>query len=131
MEHHRRRLEQARAFLHHRACEPVSLATLANLACLSPYHFHRLYREAFGETPLETLTRRRMEIAKGLILEGKPITEVCFEVGYASPGTFTTRFSRLVGCPPSTFRTTSVRIFAVKPFWAPRLVPACMLRSWI
>lgn len=127
---HLGRLEGARAFLEREAARPISLAEIADLACLSQFHFHRLYREAFGETPLETLTRHRMNRAKLLIVEGMPIGEVCQEVGYVSLGTFSTRFHDLVGCSPKVFRDTSIRIFAVKPFWAPCFVPACMQRAW-
>jgi AraC-like DNA-binding protein len=99
-----RRLERAREFLHAHASEPLDLAQAAKAACLSPFHFHRLFRQTFGETPHEYRTRLRLERARRRIELGSPVTEACFESGFASLGSFSRLFRRCFGAPPSAFR---------------------------
>jgi AraC-like DNA-binding protein len=83
----------------------LSLESLAEIACLSPFHFSRVFRGFTGAPPGAFLTALRMERAKELLLTtDAPITDICFDVGYTSLGTFTTRFSHLVGLSPSYLR---------------------------
>jgi AraC-like DNA-binding protein len=85
--------------------EPLSLPDLANLAWLSPYHFNRVFRQITGVPPFHFLSALRMDAAKRLLLTSNlSVTEVCFEVGYQSLGSFTTHFTRFVGLSPSRFR---------------------------
>ncbi len=85
--------------------EPLSLAELADLACLSPYHFNRVFRQITGLPPFHFVTALRMDAAKRLLLTTTlSVTDVCLEVGYQSLGSFTTHFSRFVGLSPSRFR---------------------------
>ncbi|WP_189057555.1 helix-turn-helix domain-containing protein [Longimycelium tulufanense] len=82
-----------------------SLTELAQVALLSPFHFHRTFRQVTGATPSRFLTALRMAEARSLLVTtDMNITDVCFSVGYSSLGTFTTQFTRLVGTPPSRFR---------------------------
>lgn len=84
---------------------PLPLATLAEIAGLSPFHFARTFRQATGSPPGQFLAALRLEQAKRLLLTTDlPVTEICFAVGYDSLGTFTTRFTQLVGLPPSRVR---------------------------
>lgn len=84
---------------------PLPLATLAEIAGLSPFHFARTFRSATGSPPGQFLTALRLERAKVLLLTTDlSVTEICFAVGYDSIGTFTTRFTRFVGLPPSRIR---------------------------
>src|SRR3954449_5283622 len=99
-----RRLLRARDAIHARYAEPLDLRALAREAALSPYHFLRLFRDAFGTTPHQYLTRVRLEAAKRLLLADAPVTEVCFEVGFQSLGSFSALFARRIGAPPSAFR---------------------------
>src|SRR5881397_3234821 len=72
---------------------------------MSPAHFSRQFRAAYGETPYAYLMTRRIERAKSLLRSGDlSVTDVCFAVGCTSLGTFSTRFAELVGVPPSTYR---------------------------
>jgi len=72
---------------------------------MSPGHFSRQFRAAYGESPYSYLMTRRIERAMALLRRGDlNVTEVCFEVGCASLGTFSTRFTELVGMPPSEYR---------------------------
>jgi AraC-like DNA-binding protein len=85
--------------------QPLDVEALAREAHMSPGHFSRQFRAAYGESPYSYLMTRRIERAMALLLVGDlSVTEVCFEVGCSSLGTFSTRFSELVGVPPSAYR---------------------------
>ena len=96
-----RALVTMRGELDHR----LPLAALAESAGLSPFHFARTFRRAIGSPPGQFLAALRLERAKRLLLTTDlPVTEICFAVGYDSLGTFTTRFTQLVGLPPGQVR---------------------------
>src|SRR5437762_3392330 len=106
--------------------EELTLADLSLEAELSAWHFLRAFRAAFGETPHEFLTRLRLERAKDLLtVTGRPVTEICFDVGFTSLGSFSTLFRRQVGRSPAEFRR-QVRAWVTVPGrhpWA--FVPFC------
>jgi transcriptional regulator GlxA family with amidase domain len=88
--------------------QPLDVPALARTALMSPGHFSRSFRTAFGETPYSYLMTRRIERAKALLRRGDlSVTDVCFEVGCTSLGTFSTRFTELVGESPSAYRARS------------------------
>src|SRR5215216_7824952 len=89
---------------------------MARRALMSPGHFSRAFRRAYGESPYSYLMTRRVERAMAL-LRGSDlsVTEVCFEVGCSSLGTFSTRFTELVGVPPSVYRRQAMRATAGMP----------------
>ncbi|WP_420000330.1 helix-turn-helix transcriptional regulator [Streptomyces boninensis] len=85
--------------------EPLDVPALAHEALMSAGHFQRSFRAAYGETPYSYLMTRRIERAKTLLRRGDlSVTEVCFEVGCTSLGSFSTRFTQLVGESPSAYR---------------------------
>ena len=85
--------------------KPLDVPALARMACMSPGHFSRSFRAAFGETPYNYLMTRRIERAKALLRRGDmSVTEVCFAVGCTSLGSFSARFTELVGMSPSAYR---------------------------
>ncbi len=85
--------------------EPLDVPALAAAAHMSPGHFSRSFRAAFGETPYSYLMTRRIERAKALLRRGDlSVTEVCFAVGCTSLGSFSSRFTELVGESPSAYR---------------------------
>jgi AraC-like DNA-binding protein len=85
--------------------EPLDVDALARDAHMSSGHFSRQFRLAYGESPYGYLMTRRIERAMALLRRGDlSVTEVCFEVGCSSLGTFSSRFTELVGMPPSTYR---------------------------
>jgi AraC-like DNA-binding protein len=123
-----RRLCRARDLLAADPRRPVPLAAAAGAACLSPFHFQRLFCRAFGESPHRFLTRRRIEMAKRLLAaDHLSVTEVCFETGYSSLGSFSAKFHAIVGRPPSTFRREMRRLVGVAAPWRIAAVPACFL----
>jgi AraC-like DNA-binding protein len=85
--------------------QPLDVAALARGAHMSAGHLSRQFRLAYGESPYSYLMTRRIERAMALLRRGdRSVTEACFEVGCSSLGTFSTRFTELVGVPPSVYR---------------------------
>jgi AraC-like DNA-binding protein len=85
--------------------QPLDVAALARAALMSPAHFSRRFRAAYGETPYGYLMTRRVERAKLLLRRGEmSVSEVCFAVGCTSLGSFSSRFTRLVGETPTAYR---------------------------
>jgi AraC-like DNA-binding protein len=99
-----RRLRRARDRMDREYAEPLDVPALARTALMSTAHFSRRFREAYSETPHSYLMTRRIERAKSLLRRGDmSVTEVCFEVGCTSLGSFSTRFTELVGDTPSAY----------------------------
>jgi AraC-like DNA-binding protein len=126
----RRRLDAARLFLDTHLGEALTLDDIARQAHLSKFHFLRLFKAAFHETPHRYLRRRRLEAARRLLIgTDLPVTAVCFHVGFESLGTFSTLFRRSLGASPNEFR----RRYVVVPrsVVAPeRVIPCCWLRRY-
>ena len=99
------RLRRVRDRIDREYAQPLDVEALARDAHMSAGHLSRQFRLAFGESPYSYLMTRRIERAMALLRRGDlSVTEVCFEVGCASLGTFSTRFTELVGVPPSAYR---------------------------
>ena len=102
-----RRISLATDFLHTNYAQDVDLTTLAKMAYLSKYHFLRCFAAEYGETPMQYVTRRRIERAADLLrATNLTVTEVCCLVGYTSLGSFSRRFAELVGVSPSEYQRT-------------------------
>jgi transcriptional regulator GlxA family with amidase domain len=96
--------------------EPLDVEALARGVHLSAGHLSREFKKAYGESPYSYLMTRRIERAKALLDRGDlSVTEVCFAVGCSSLGTFSTRFTELVGMPPSAYRRAEARELAGIP----------------
>ncbi|MEU3913035.1 helix-turn-helix transcriptional regulator [Streptomyces sp. NPDC029721] len=99
------RLRRARDAMDRDYAKPLDVPALARIALMSVGHFQRSFRAAYGETPYGYLMTRRVERAKALLRRGDlSVTEVCFEVGCTSLGSFSSRFTELVGESPSAYR---------------------------
>lgn len=102
------RLRRVRDLIDREYAEPLDVPHLAREALMSVGHFQRSFKEAFGETPHSWLMTRRVERAMALLRGGDvSVTEVCMAVGFSSLGSFSARFTELVGESPSTYRTRS------------------------
>ena len=113
------RLGRARDFIDHCYDHPLSLDQISEKACFSRYHFLRLFRQAFNKTPHQYLIERRIEKAKELLGDDElRVTDVCFEVGFQSLGSFSTLFHKTVGQAPVTYR---------ERVQAKRQVPGCFI----
>jgi len=100
-----RRLRRARDRMDREYAEPLDVPALARTALMSTAHFSRRFRDVYAETPYSYLMTRRIERAKELLRRGElSVTEVCFAVGCQSLGSFSTRFTELVGETPSAYR---------------------------
>lgn len=125
------RLSRSRDFLADSSDRQVRLTDAAATACISKYHYIRLFHQAFGQTPHEFLVRRRMDRARHLLATSDlSVSEVCLEVGYESLGTFSSRFRQLAGCAPTEFRKMVRPSFAVRWAGAHVYVPACFLQFY-
>jgi len=125
------RLDRSRDFIASSLDQRIPLAMAAQKACLSPFHYHRMFVRAFGETPHDFLTRLRIDRAKQLLARDQlPVTEVCLAVGYESLGTFSSLFRDRVGRSPLEYRRNLRRVFPVPQLAPYRFIPACFLLSF-
>jgi transcriptional regulator GlxA family with amidase domain len=116
-----RRLLRARDAMDRGYAQPLDVRSLARVAHVSEAHFIRAFRDTFGETPHRYLQRRRVERAMALLCQtDRSVTEICFDVGFASLGTFSRTFSEIVGEPPTAYRERA----EVED------VPACFTMAW-
>ena len=98
-------LRRARDLMDRDYAKPLDVPAMARTALMSPAHFSRQFRAAYGETPYSYLMTRRIERAKALLRRGDlSVTDVCFAVGCTSLGSFSSRFTELVGESPSSYR---------------------------
>ena len=103
-----RRLLRGKDFLDSFHAEDLPLREVAHAACVSPYHFHRLFREVFGETPNQYLQRKRLERARELLEStDRRVTEISMDVGFESSTSFSALFRRAFGCSPREYRYLS------------------------
>ncbi len=110
------RLRRVRDRIDREYATPLDVEALARDAHMSPGHFSREFRRAFGESPYSYLMTRRIERAMALLRRGDlSVTEVSLAVGCASLGTFSTRFTELVGMPPSAYRRSEAQATAGMP----------------
>src|SRR5207237_9184936 len=110
------RLRRVRDRIDREYAQPLDVEALARGAHMSAGHLSREFRRAYGESPYGYLMTRRIERAMALLRRGDlSVTEVCFEVGCSSLGTFSTRFTELVGVPTSTYRRLATGAMAGMP----------------
>ena len=110
------RLRKAKDRMDREFEQPLDVPALARSAAMSTGHFSRSFKAAFGESPYSYLMTRRIERAKALLRGGDmSVTDACFAVGCTSPGSFSTRFTELVGEAPSVYRARSHSAAAVIP----------------
>ncbi len=120
-----RHLLRAKDLIDARYREQLDVATLAAAAKLSPDHFSREFRRAFGDTPHQYLLTRRLERAAALLRNtDRSTSDVCFAVGLRSVGSFTTSFGRAYGLSPAAYRA------AHPPASSRMRVPTCVLRAY-
>ena len=100
-----RRLRRVTDFIDTHLGRDLTIETLANEACLSPFHFARAFKAATGVAPHAYLTQRRIEQAKSWIVEGLPLAEIAYRLGFSSQAYFTKWFKRLVGATPGAYRS--------------------------
>jgi transcriptional regulator GlxA family with amidase domain len=125
IEDRNRRMLRTRDTMDRAFAQPLDVPALARIACVSPAHFSRQFSATFGESPHRYLQRRRVERAMELLRESeRPVTEICFSVGFSSLGTFSRTFRAIVGESPSAYRARFLDAGAALR------VPACWAMAW-
>jgi AraC-like DNA-binding protein len=116
-----RRMLRARDAMDRAYAQPLDISALARIACVSDAHFIRTFRATFGETPHRYLQRRRVERSMFLLCETeRSVTDICFDVGFTSLGTFSRTFREIVGKTPTAYRKSTTVI----------AVPTCFTMAW-
>ena len=113
-------LRRARDLMDRDYAEPLDVPAMARAALMSPAHFSRKFRAAYGETPYAYLMTRRIERAKAFLRQGMSVTDACVAVGCTSLGSFSSRFTEIVGETPSQYRARDHSHLEV--------VPACVTK---
>ncbi|QDY89271.1 helix-turn-helix transcriptional regulator [Arthrobacter sp. UKPF54-2] len=114
-------LRRARDLIDRHYARPLDVPTMAAGALMSPAHFSRQFKAAYGETPYNYLMTRRIERAMALLRAGASVTDACMDVGCTSLGSFSSRFTEIVGMTPSAYRDREHR--------AVKAMPACVARQ--
>jgi AraC-like DNA-binding protein len=115
-------LRRARDLIDREYAKPLDVPTMAERALMSPAHFSRQFRAAYGETPYSYLMTRRIERAMALLRAGVSVTDACMAVGCTSLGSFSSRFSELVGETPTEYRR--------REHDAVEAMPPCMAKTY-
>jgi len=108
-------LRRARDRIDRDYAEPLDVPAMARTALMSPAHFSRKFRAAYGETPYAYLMTRRIERAQALLRHGMSVTDTCVTVGCTSLGSFSSRFTEIVGETPSQYRARDHRAAEISP----------------
>jgi AraC-like DNA-binding protein len=114
-------LRRARDLIDREYAKPLDVPTMARGALMSPAHFSRRFRAAYGETPYSYLMTRRIERAMALLRAGASVTDACLAVGCTSLGSFSSRFAEIVGESPRVYRSHGHE--------AVKAMPACVAKT--
>jgi AraC-like DNA-binding protein len=114
-------LRRARDLIDREYARPLDVPTMAARALMSPAHFSRQFRAAYGETPYSYLMTRRIERAMALLRDGMSVTDACMAVGATSLGSFSSRFSEIAGETPSAYRA--------REHQSVRAMPTCVAKQ--
>src|SRR5689334_2105536 len=121
------RIVAAKIYIDENFHEPIDLGQISQQAYFSRFHFHRIFRQVYRRTPHQYLTRKRIDKAKDLLAENKPVTDVCNEVGFESIGSFSVLFKKEIGFAPQYYRNMAW-LKKQKSKEQPRsMVPQCFL----
>jgi AraC-like DNA-binding protein len=121
------RIVQAKLFIDNNYADKIDLDNISDEAYFSKFHFIRLFKKVYGKTPHQYLTFVRIEKATLLFRAGKPVTEVCYAVGFESLSSFGSLFKRIVGGTPSAFLEEQLQMkiqIAKTPL---KFVPGCFI----
>jgi AraC-like DNA-binding protein len=114
-------LRRARDLIDREYARPLDVPTMAAGALMSAAHFSRQFKAAYGETPYNYLMTRRIERAMALLRAGLSVTDACMEVGCTSLGSFSSRFTEIVGMTPSAYRA--------REHYAVKAMPSCIAKQ--
>ena len=124
------RIVAAKVYIDENYQESIDLEQISKQAFLSRFHFHRLFRQVYKRTPLQYLTQKRLNKAKDLLSENKPITDVCNDVGYESIGSFSVLFKKEIGFAPQYFRNMAYKKKMEQLAQPKTAIPHCFIESY-
>lgn len=124
------RIATAKMYIDENYQDAIDLEEISQRAFLSRFHFHRLFTKIYCRTPHQYLTQKRLDKAKDLLAENKPVAEVCNEVGFESIGSFSILFKKEIGFAPTYYRNTAW-LKKQKQKEQPRsFIPQCFVDSY-
>lgn len=126
-----RRIVQAKIFIDSYYAHNIDLDNIADEAFFSKFHFIRLFKTIYNQTPHQYLRTVRIEQAKRLLAEAIPVSAVCFSVGFDSTSSFTGLFKRIVGLTPSAYQHQQLKRkndMAATPL---KFIPHCFAKKWL
>ena len=124
------RIVAAKVFIDENYHEAIDLNEISQKACLSRFHFHRLFSKVYKKTPLQYLTAKRIEKAKTILSENKPVTDVCNEVGFESLGSFSVLFKKEIGFAPTYYRNMAWLKKQEAKQQPKKFIPHCFIDSY-
>jgi AraC-like DNA-binding protein len=128
--HTYQRIASAKIYIDENFHEPIDLDDIARQAFISRFHFHRLFRQIYRRTPHQYLTRKRLDKAKVLLAENKPVMEVCNEVGFESIGSFSVLFKKEIGFAPTYYRNMAWLKKQQAKAQPKTVIPHCYIESY-
>lgn len=124
------RIAAAKVYIDENYQEPIDLDSISQQAYLSPFHFHRIFRQVYRHTPHQYLTRKRMDKAKDMLSENRSVKDVCNEVGFESIGSFSMLFKKEIGFAPQYYRNMAYKK-KMERLAQPRIaIPHCFIESY-
>ena len=120
-----RQIVQAKIFMDEHYADELDLDHISEQAYFSKFHFLRLFKQIYGQTPHQYLAKLRLEKARLLLAKGSSVSEVCLMVGFLSNGSFTTLFKRTYGITPSSYQEQQIKLreeLRTKPL---KFIPNC------
>jgi AraC-like DNA-binding protein len=124
------RIVAAKVYIDENYQEPIDLGSISQQAFLSRFHFHRLFRQVYKRTPHQYLTSKRIERAKTLLAENKPVMEVCNEIGFESIGSFSVLFKKEIGFAPQYYRNIAWLKKQEQKAQPKKAIPHCFIESY-
>ena len=123
------RVAAAKIFIDENYHEAIDLDEISQKAFLSRFHFHRLFTKIYRRTPHQYVTQKRLEKAKDLLAENKPVTDVCCEVGFESIGSFSVLFKKEIGFAPTYYRNMAWLKKQKQKEQPKKFIPHCFIET--
>ena len=124
------KIVNAKLYIDENFQESIDLEEVSKKAFISKFHFHRLFRKVYKQTPHQYITRKRIDKAKDLLAENKPGTEVCNEVGFESIGSFSVLFKKEIGFAPTYYRNMAFLKKQQAKEQPKKFIPHCFIESY-
>jgi AraC-like DNA-binding protein len=125
-----KRIVAAKVYIDDNYNGSIDLDEISQKAFLSKFYFHRLFRKIYRSTPHQYLTKKRLEQAKNLLAENKPVNEVCNEVGFESIGTFSILFKKEIGFAPQYYRNIAFKKKMEQQEQPRKAIPHCFIEQY-